>query len=66
MLTTVGRSSVGNVLKRGFVTSTWSKAADALVQDGGSSSEFLRFGNPVPSDVGMNQYLPHLPETKVR
>lgn len=39
-------------------------AVDAVVDK--ANSPFLRFGNPVPTDVGMNQFLPLLPETKVR
>lgn len=49
-------------LSRAFSASAIS-ATDALQA---KDSPFLRFGNPVPSDVGMNQHLSALPETKVR
>lgn len=65
MLSTVGRSSaVAGTLKRAFGGSAL-QAADALSISGESSSPFVKFGSPIPNDVGMNQYLADLPETKV-
>lgn len=65
MLSTVGRSSaVSGALKRAFAGSAL-HAADAVSVTGDISSPFLKFGSPVPSDVGVNQYLADLPETKV-
>jgi hypothetical protein len=65
MLSTVGRSSaVSGVLKRAFAGSAL-HAADAVSVSGEISSPFVKFGSPVPSDVGVNQYLADLPETKV-
>lgn len=68
MLSATARRSAGLYLssagsRRGFFA-TATAAADAVVEQ--ASSAFLKFGNPVPSDVGMNQQLAHLPETKVR
>lgn len=65
MLSTVGRSSaVSGALKRAFAGSA-AHAADAVSVSGDISSPFVKFGSPVPSDIGMNQYLADLPETKV-
>ena len=65
MLSTVGRSSaVSGALKRAFAGSAL-HAADAVTVGGEISSPFVKFGSPVPSDVGVNQYLADLPETKV-
>ena len=64
-LVAAGRQSnaaIARLCSRGVSASAFA-ANDALQT---KDSAFLRFGNPVPSDVGMSQHLPALPETKVR
>jgi hypothetical protein len=64
-LVAAGRQSnaaIARLCTRGLSASAIS-ATDALQT---KDSAFLRFGNPVPVDVGMSQHLPSLPETKVR
>jgi len=56
----------GHQHTRGFLA-TAAAAADAMVEQTNANSAFLKFGNPIPTEqMGMNQHLAHLPETKVR
>ncbi len=56
-------SSTAARLARAFSASAMFSTDALQAKD---ATPFLRFGNPVATDVGMSQHLPSLPETKVR